>query len=117
MESICTNTVAGFQPLAAGSRGSSLWGSGAYFARDAQYVANGGFCPRAPDGSLQMLMCLLVIGMPCLGDPKHKGILPYRVKPHCYNSTCDDLSSPEIFIMQHPASAYPGYLLTFMPRQ
>merc|ERR1719223_834936 len=33
IESIITNPVAGFQPLASGTRGSTLWGSGVYFAR------------------------------------------------------------------------------------
>ena len=37
------NPVSGFQPLAAGSKGASLWGLGTYFARDAKYCGEGGF--------------------------------------------------------------------------
>ncbi|CAK0871419.1 unnamed protein product [Prorocentrum cordatum] len=86
IESIC-DPVAGFQPLCAGTRNSTLWGSGTYFARDAKYVAEGKFCgDKARDGSRQMLMCLLTIGVPCLGDPRYKGVLPFRKRPHRY--TC-----------------------------
>eukprot|EP00401_Gymnodinium_catenatum_P039099 CAMPEP_0117458832 /NCGR_PEP_ID=MMETSP0784-20121206/1145_1 /TAXON_ID=39447 /ORGANISM="" /LENGTH=738 /DNA_ID=CAMNT_0005252385 /DNA_START=37 /DNA_END=2252 /DNA_ORIENTATION=- len=42
IDSIILDPVAGFQPLASGTRGASLWGSGTYFARDAKYVAEGG---------------------------------------------------------------------------
>jgi len=114
VESIVTNPVSGFQPLASGTRTASLWGSGTYFARDAQYVAGSHFCgPPAADGTRKMLMCLLMIGMPCLGDPEHRGVLPFRRKPHRYNSSVDSLSSPEIFVIQHPGAAYPAYLITF----
>jgi len=113
-ESIITNPVAGFQPLASGSRNAALWGSGTYFARDANYVADSHFCGHpASDGSRQMLMCLLTIGMPCAGDPQHRGVLPFRRKPHRYNSSVDSLSSPEIYIVQHPGGAYPAYVVTF----
>eukprot|EP00913_Durusdinium_trenchii_P023038 g21632.t1 len=58
LESIINNPLSGFQPLASGSRSTTLWGSGTYFARDAKYVADGGFCGtpdmngsrRRPDG-------------------------------------------------------------------
>lgn len=114
IESIITNPVAGFQPLASGTRGSTLWGSGVYFGRDAQYVAKGGsFCQPREDGTKQMLMCLLCVGMPCLGDSGHHGVLPFRDKPHRYNSTVDSMSSPEIFVMQHSGGAFPAYLITF----
>jgi hypothetical protein len=108
------NDPSGFQPLAAGTRNCSLWGSGTYFARDAKYVADGGFCGQpAPDGTRKMLMCLLSTGMPCLGDPNHKGVLPFRNKPHRYNSSVDSLSAPEVYIAQHPGASLPAYLITF----
>lgn len=114
IESIVGDTLTGFQPLAAGSRSANVWGSGTYFARDAKYVVDGGFTNAAPDGSRQMLMCLLMTGMPCIGDPGHKGVLPFRNKPHRYNSSVDSLSSPEIIIVQNPGSALPAYLITFV---
>lgn len=114
IESIVSNPLAGFQPLASGSRSANVWGSGTYFARDAKYVVDGGFTSPAPDGSRKILMCLLMTGMPCVGDPGHKGVLPFRSKPHRYNSSVDSLSSPEIFIVPHPGSALPAYLITFV---
>mmetsp|Transcript_90560 Transcript_90560/g.281955 ORF Transcript_90560/g.281955 Transcript_90560/m.281955 type:complete len:147 (+) Transcript_90560:1549-1989(+) len=116
IESIVTNPVAGFQPLASGSRGASLWGSGTYFARDASYVAHGGFCgPPNHEGGRQMLMCLVATGIPCLGDANHKGVLPFRRQPHRYSCSVDSLSSPEIFIIQNPGAAYPAYLISYLP--
>jgi hypothetical protein len=114
VDSIVEDPMTGFQPLACGTRLGTVWGSGTYFARDARYVVDGNFCPQRRDGSRQMLLCLLMIGMPCLGDPNHHGVLPFRRKPHRYNSSVDSLSSPEIFITQHPGAAYPAYLITFI---
>jgi Ca2+-binding EF-hand superfamily protein len=114
VESIVSNPMSGFQPLASGTRGASLWGPGTYFARDAKYVADGPFCGEAAaDGSRRMLLCLLTTGMPCLGDPQNHGVLPLRQGTHRYDSTVDSLSSPEIFIVQHPGAAYPAYVITF----
>mmetsp|Transcript_86692 Transcript_86692/g.250373 ORF Transcript_86692/g.250373 Transcript_86692/m.250373 type:complete len:762 (+) Transcript_86692:47-2332(+) len=114
IDSIVNSPVAGFQPLASGTRGASLWGSGTYFARDAKYVADGGFCgQKVPNGTRRMLMCLLMTGMPCLGDPNHKGVLPFRKKPHRYHCSVDCLSSPEVYITQHSGAAHAAYLITF----
>jgi len=115
IDAIVTDPVTGFQPLVSGSRLGSLWGSGTYFARDAKYVAESNFCPRLPDGTKKMLLCLITIGIPCLGDPEHKGILPHRNghPRYKYNSTVDSLSSPEIFIIQEPSAGYPAYVITF----
>jgi len=114
IDSIIHNPVAGFQPLASGTRGASLWGSGTYFARDAKYVADGGSCGQpAPDGTRKMLMCLLITGMACLGDPDQKGVLPFRRKPHRYHSSVDCLANPEVFIVQQSGAAQAAYLITF----
>merc|ERR1712151_1062278 len=114
LQSIVNNPVTGFQPLASGTRGASLWGAGTYFARDAKYVVDGGFCGApAPDGTRRMMMCLLVTGMACLGDPLHRGVLPFRRKPHRYHSSVDCLANPEIFIIQQSGAAQAAYLITF----
>lgn len=78
VESIVSNPISGFQPLMSGTRGNALWGPGTYFARDAKYVYDGGFCSPSMDGSRQILLCLLMNGFVCLGDPEHKGVLPFR---------------------------------------
>jgi len=114
IDSIINNPLSGFQPLASGSRLGSVWGSGTYFARDAKYVADANFCQPAADGTRQMLMCLVMTGIPCLGDHQQKGVLPFRQKPHRYNSSVDSLSNPEIYVVQHPSAALPAYLITFL---
>jgi hypothetical protein len=113
VDSIINDPITGFQPLTSGARLGSLWGSGTYFARDASYVIDSNFCQPCPDGSKRMLLCLLATGIPCQGDPNHHGVLPVRQHPHHYNSSVDSLSSPEIFVTQHPAAAYPAYVVTF----
>lgn len=113
IDSIVNNPMAGFQPLLSGTRLGSVWGYGTYFARDAKYVVDSNLCTVAADGSRKLLMCLLMTGMSCLGAPEHNGVLPFRQKPHRYNSSVDSLSSPEIFVMQHPGSAHPAYIVTF----
>jgi hypothetical protein len=113
IDSIVENPMTGFQPLMSGTRLGSVWGAGTYFARDAKYVVDSNLCAPAADGSKRMLMCLLMTGMSCQGSPDHRGVLPFRQKPHRYNSSVDSLSSPEIFVMQHPGSAYPAYVVTF----
>jgi hypothetical protein len=114
IDSIINNPLSGFQPLVSGSRLGSIWGAGTYFARDAKYVVDGNFCQPAADGTRQMLMCLVMTGIPCLGDHQHKGMLPFRHEPHRYDSSVDSLSNPEIFVVQHPSAAYPAYLITFV---
>jgi len=113
IDAIVKNPSAGFQPLASGSSGATLWGHGTYFARDAKYVAEGGFAKPGPDGYPRMVMCLLATGIPCVGDPDHHGILPIRQEDYRYNSAVDDLSSPEIFNITHPGAAYAAYVITF----
>lgn len=113
VEDIVSNPISGFQPLMSGSRASALWGPGTYFARDAKYVYDGGFCNMMPDGSRQILLCLVMTGMSCLGDPTHPGVLPVRHGRHRYNSSVDSLSNPEIWVTQNPGAAYPAYVITF----
>jgi len=116
IQTIVSDPIAGFQPLAASgtSGGSAPWGSGTYFARDARRLAASGLCaPLAADGTRSVLMCLLSTGVPCLGDPQHNGVLPMRQSPHRYNCTVDSLSSPETYVLQHPGAAHAAYLITF----
>jgi len=117
VESIVSDPVSGFQPLMSGVRANamspSLWGLGTYFARDSKYAYDGGFCQVAADGSRKALMCLVANGMPCLGDPHHRGSLPVRCGRHRYNSSVDSLSNPEIFVTQASGAAYPAYVISF----
>jgi len=115
VESIVTNPLLGFQPLASGQRSCSVWGPGTYFARDAKYVNDGGFASIGSDGTRQMILALVMTGMPCLGDCENRGVPPIRQAPHRYNSCVDSLSNPEVFITQVPGAAYPAYVITYRP--
>jgi hypothetical protein len=120
IESVVTSPMAGFQPLEESSclgstLGAGTFGAGSYFARDAKLVVDANLSSTAADGTHKMIMCLLMSGMTCAGSPDQRGILPTRQKPHRYNSSADSLSNPELFIMQHPSSAYPAYVITFRP--
>jgi len=115
IEDIALNPIAGFLPTASGARGGTLWGAGTYFARDAKYVARAGFAVNMPNGrSRRMFMCLFVCGVPCLGDPDNRGILPLRQDQCHYNSCIDSLNNPEIWVGQLSRAAYPAYVITFV---
>jgi len=101
----------GFDPKV--SRAGSVWGLGTYFARDAKYVYSSGLARNLPDGSKQILLCLLATGMSCLGDVQHTGELPIRQGNHRYNTSVDSLFSPEFFITPSAGAAYPAYLITY----
>jgi Ca2+-binding EF-hand superfamily protein len=102
IDSIVSDPIAGFI-------GSDVqpWGSGTYFCRDARLLV------ESNSTSKRMLLCLLMTGIPCLGDASQHGILPFRQKPHRYNSAVDSFSDPEIFVLHHPGAAYPAYIITF----
>jgi len=93
---------------------TTMWGSGSYFARDAQYPDDHGFSgePR-PDGTKDMLLCLVVTGMSVLGDEAY-AIMPYRNGTnHRYNSFVDSHSDPEIFVVNNSAAVLPAYVITY----
>jgi hypothetical protein len=119
VDSIINNPMAGVQPLAAGTKCANLWGAGTYFARDAKYVVDGHFdmagARPSPDGSRRILMFLLMTGIPCLGGPEQKGVLPYRQGAHRFHSSVDSLSNPEIYVVQQSGAAHPGYVITIAP--
>jgi len=94
--------------------GRSVWGIGTYFARDAEYCCDGGFCQPSPDGTRKLLVCLVSIGIPCAGDPTHCGVLPHRQGQHRFNSAVDSMSNPEVYITHSRGSAYPAYVITFV---
>lgn len=83
--SIVNDPLHGFTVTLAGETGS-LWGSGIYFARDASYshhFAAKAFTLSATDaatgkvvkGAHQMLLCLVSMGMACLGGENVKVVL------------------------------------------
>jgi len=111
IDSIVSDPLSGFKVTLSKT---SMWGMGIYFARDAQYPDDHGFFgePR-PDGTKDVLLCLVVTGMSVLGDESY-AIQPYRHgSHHRYNSFVDTLSNPEIFVVSTPNAVFPAYVITY----
>ena len=85
VEAITDNPTNGFQPMATDR---ALWGQGSYFARDAAYPWRLNNCCDTcidEEGNMMMMLCLVVVGLPCVGQeglcvmPKvHEGLRPKR---------------------------------------
>jgi hypothetical protein len=111
IDSIIGDSLSGFKVTLSKT---CMWGAGIYFARDAQYPDDHGFCGEpAADGSKSMLLCLAVTGVSTLGD-EAMAIQPYRPRSqHRYNSFVDALSNPEIFVVSEPAAVFPAYVIKY----
>ena len=116
IDSIISDPVAGFKAV---MTERSLWGPGIYFARDAlySYYATGsykppGFCESGSDGTIKILLCLLVTGLPCAADQEMK-LLPFFRKPMRYHSSVDSLSNPQICVLTEGVAVYPAYVISF----
>jgi len=110
IDSIISDPLNGFKTTLSKT---TMWGTGSYFARDAQYPDDHGFSgqPRS-DGTKEMLLCLVVTGMSVLGDESY-AIMPYRRSHHRYNSFVDSLSNPEIFVVSNSSAVLPAYVITY----
>jgi len=111
IDSIITDPLNGFKVTLSKT---TMWGIGVYFARDAQYPDDHGFfgAPR-PDGTKDVLLCLVVTGFSTLGDEAF-AIKPYRHGTnHRYNSFVDSLSNPEIFVVNTSAAILPAYVVSY----
>jgi len=109
IDGIIQDAVSGFKPLLSQK---AIWGSGVYFARDAQYPDDHGYIKERPDGVREVLLCLVVTGMSYLGDPTFQ-MLPYRSGMHRYNSFVDSLSNPEIYVTTVASAAVPTYVVQY----
>lgn len=114
---LITKSPEGFMPGLA-LRGKAF-GGGIYLARDAHFITESGYGDTASmvaaDGSKfgfhNMLLCLTMTGIPTQGDPEYGLELPPRAPP--YDSSVDNMASPEMHILQKTGSVYPAYIITF----
>jgi hypothetical protein len=111
IDSIVSDPLNGFKVTLSKT---TMWGVGSYFARDAQYPDDHGFSGEpGPDGSKEVLLCLVVTGMSVLGDEAY-AIKPYRHgTQYRYNSFVDSLSNPEIFVVNTSDAVLPAYVITY----
>ena len=109
---IINSSQAGFLPLLAGTNVGAMWGNGTYFARDAKYSHS--YACTLVSGKKQMLVAEVVVGRWAQGsaDMKTCPLLPGQ-QYQCYNSLCDNVSDPSIFVVQHTSQAYPAYVITY----
>ena len=114
-----------FKP--ASSRRSAL-GVGTYFARDASYCdgltddSRALVCLDRRTRTCRVLLCLVITGVSGLGSPG--AVLQQRSRgvgasgdTLFYDSGCDDLGAPEIFVVGGEGSAYPVRGLHGAPRR
>lgn len=117
LESIIENPVSGFAPqMGIGAGGTNLWGWGTYFALNASYSVNAGYCHGCRDevDDCMILLCLVDTGLSCVGE-EHMRFQP-RMHPDnkrvTYMSYTDSASNPEIFVTMGD-QAYPAYTIHF----
>eukprot|EP00656_Telonema_subtile_P026955 TRINITY_DN2893_c0_g1_i5.p2 TRINITY_DN2893_c0_g1~~TRINITY_DN2893_c0_g1_i5.p2 ORF type:complete len:273 (+),score=41.56 TRINITY_DN2893_c0_g1_i5:1545-2363(+) len=95
--------------------GVGIWGKGCYFARDPEYCVHAGFgldCKQ--DGYKMLILCLVVVGVPTLGEKFLDQLtMPFLTKKVRHRSTVDDMSSPELFCLPNNNMAYPAYVIHF----
>ena len=107
------------------------WGTGTYLARDASYcdtlkdglvaekerVHSAAYDPAS--GTYTVLLCLAVTGMTTLGSAELNVALKERGGAKgatlYYDSACDCLSSPEIFVVAGDG-VYPAYVVQYKDR-
>ena len=79
VDKIVSNPVNGFKPMVSFR---ALWGDGNYFARDVTYPVRGGFCKDCKDseGNLMMVLCLVIVGVPCVGQAGMKNAPKVRIR-------------------------------------
>lgn len=101
----------GFNRSFAGINGTK-YGKGVYFALVSEYSK--GYCVPDSRGLIKMFLCRVAVGDYCKGK---KNQLTPDAKPgsthEVFDSTVDDISDPEIFVVYHDAQVYPEYLVTF----
>jgi len=111
LKSIIENPDRGF---ADGLNTRSLFGFGSYFARDAAYPVNEHLCCASDENGVEMvLLCLVEVGLPCVGD-EHMKNLP-RVHPDVrlnYTSYVDYAANPEFYVVPGER-AYPAYIIHY----
>jgi hypothetical protein len=95
-------------------RNATAYGRGVYFARDAAYSADPRYSPAGAHGGLrymyfaQVLVGHTTVGASNLIEP------PEMPGGGRFDSTCDRLPEPRIFVTYNDAQAYQEYLISFI---
>eukprot|EP01083_Nonionella_stella_P037059 101066_1 len=91
-----------------------VYGSGTYFARDASYPVNRGFCGKdTSDPNVRfILLCRVIVGEYTTGNKNMKTI-PKKDDGTEYESLVNSISDPTIFVSWRDYHAIPYYLIRF----
>jgi hypothetical protein len=93
----------------------TMYGKGAYFARDAALSSSHRYSKPNGAGEQSMFACRVLVGEYCQGR-KDQPTPDVRQGFDLYDSTVDDVNKPSIFVVYHDGQAYPEYLITFKVR-
>ena len=92
-------------------KNATVYGKGAYFARDASYSHN----YTASRGKRYMFLADVLVGDYTKGDntmqrpPKKPGLKQHEL----FDSTVDDVNNPTIFVIYAMEKCYPSYLILY----
>jgi poly [ADP-ribose] polymerase 10/14/15 len=103
----------GFNRSFAGKNGTT-WGKGVYFSSIPIYSKK--FAMPDENGIRRMFLCRVAVGDYCIGNqsqvtPDEK--FPGTQNHDIFDSTVDDITNPDIFVVYNDAQAYPEYLVSF----
>jgi len=90
----------------------TLYGKGVYFAVNASYSSSHRYSKPSSAGDQQMFACRVLVGEYCQGK-QDQPTPDVRHGTDLYDSTVDNVNTPQIFVAYHDAQAYPEYLITF----
>ncbi|XP_062616538.1 protein mono-ADP-ribosyltransferase PARP15-like [Saccostrea cucullata] len=94
-------------------RNGTIYGAGVYFAVRASYSS--GYCRLDSNGLKHMFCVQVATGNYCMGNSS-MNVLPHKpgTGSHVtYDSACDNLSNPEMYVIFHDTQAYPAYHIIF----
>ena len=95
---------------------ATVYGQGCYFARDASYSARGAYSKPDPKGNKYIYLVRVLMGEYTVGNSSMK--VPPPKDPNkdpniLFDSTVDDTTDPQIFVVFFDCQAYPEYLIVF----
>ena len=90
----------------------TMYGKGVYFAVNSSYSSSHRYSKPNSAREQRMFACRVLVGEYCQGKPDEP-TPDERHERELYDSTVDNVNTPEIFVAPHDAQAYPEYLITF----
>jgi poly [ADP-ribose] polymerase 10/14/15 len=91
----------------------TMYGKGVYFAVNSSYSASHRYSKPNSTKEQVMFMCRVLVGEYCQGK-KDQAKPDVRMGTYLYDSTVDNMISPEIFVIFNDAQALPEYIVTFI---